>query len=103
MSRNTIRIGGDASGPVVAGDGSRVEVRHAPADPAPADTASADNGAADTALADTAPTQNNTAKGHGTLFAVLEGDVHVHHEATGPTGPTGTAGTSAASGASEED
>ncbi|MFF8989831.1 hypothetical protein ACF09H_07735 [Streptomyces sp. NPDC014983] len=66
MSRHSVRIGGDASGPVVAGNDNRVEVHQ--------DGPGADPEAA-------GPTQNNTAEGHGTVFTVMNGDLHVHHEA----------------------
>ncbi|MFR9791194.1 hypothetical protein ACL07V_21460 [Streptomyces sp. MB22_4] len=66
MSRHSIRIGGDACGPVVAGNGNRVEVHQ--------DGPGTDPEAA-------GPTQNNTAEGHGTVFTVMNGDLHVHHEA----------------------
>lgn len=68
MSRapgNSIRIGGDASGPVVAGNDNRVEVRQAAPE--------ADREAA-------GPVQNNAADGHGTVYTVMNGDLHVHHE-----------------------
>ncbi|BBC95989.1 hypothetical protein SRO_4813 [Streptomyces rochei] len=64
MSRapgNSIRIGGDASGPVVAGNDNRVEVPQAAPEAA-------------------GPVQNNTADGHGTVYTVMNGDLHVHHE-----------------------
>ncbi|MCX4744205.1 hypothetical protein OG455_01525 [Kitasatospora sp. NBC_01287] len=71
--RITIRINGDATGPVVAGRDNRVEVERPP-DENPA-------GAAERQAA--GPTQTNTANDHGTLFTVMHGDLHVHHD-TGP-------------------
>ncbi|MEU8968391.1 hypothetical protein AB0D11_03795 [Streptomyces monashensis] len=71
MSRNTIRIGGDASGPVVAGDDNRVEVRRVAPEPAP-------EPAAEPVPADNGPTQINTAEDNGTLFTVMNGELHVH-------------------------
>ncbi|MFC9932228.1 hypothetical protein [Streptomyces sp. NPDC127190] len=66
MARNTVRIGGDAHGPVVAGNDNKVEMRQ--------DTPSeAAEGAG-------APTQNNTAKDHGTVFSVMNGELHLHHD-----------------------
>jgi hypothetical protein len=66
MPRNTIRIGGNASGPVVAGNDNRVEVRQA---------------APESAAEDGGPAMTNTAKDHGTVYAVMNGEMHVHHEA----------------------
>jgi hypothetical protein len=57
--RFTIRIGGDASGPVVAGHGNTVETHQ----PAPEST------------------QTNTANEHATVFTVMHGDMHVHRDA----------------------
>ncbi|MEU5362924.1 hypothetical protein ABZ354_05365 [Streptomyces sp. NPDC005925] len=55
-SQNRIHIGGDASGPVVAGEHITVTT----------------TGTAET-------TQTNTAKEDGTLYAAAHGDIHVHH------------------------
>ncbi|WP_330332620.1 hypothetical protein OHS33_24850 [Streptomyces sp. NBC_00536] len=60
----TIRIGGDASGPVIVGDRNRVETRE-PAQESPGEEAKSE--------------QRNTAKDHGTVYAVTQGDMHVHH------------------------
>lgn len=54
-SENTVRIGGDAHGVVVAGDHNRVEVHETPE-----------------------ATQTNTARDHGTVYAVTDGDMHIH-------------------------
>jgi hypothetical protein len=54
-NRYTIRIGGDASGVVVAGDDNRVEVHEPPGS-----------------------IQTNTAHDHGTVYAVTDGDMHIH-------------------------
>lgn len=63
--RFTIRIGGDASGPVVAGHGNIVET-HQPAEDETATPGSS---------------QTNTANEHGTVFTVMHGDLHVHRDA----------------------
>lgn len=61
MSRdNSVRIGGDAHGPVVVGDNNRVKATR------PAET-----------------TQTNTAKDEGTVYAAANGDIHIHHEDAG--------------------
>ncbi|QHC29490.1 MULTISPECIES: hypothetical protein [unclassified Streptomyces] len=65
MSRDSIRIGGDAFGPVVAGNDNRVEVRQA---------------APEAGREAAGPVQNNTAKDHGTVYTVMTGDLHVHHD-----------------------
>ncbi|WP_234313614.1 hypothetical protein [Streptomyces sp. NBRC 109706] len=62
----TIRIGGNASGPVVAGHWNHVEA-HQPAPTSPPEP--------QPALA----TQTNTAQDHGTVNAVTNGDMHIHH------------------------
>lgn len=68
-NRYTIRITGDASGPVVAGDDNHVEVHQpptaaaVPAEPAPP----------------AGPTQTNTAHDHGTVYTVMRGEMHIHH------------------------
>ncbi|MFG2721829.1 hypothetical protein ACGFW5_26615 [Streptomyces sp. NPDC048416] len=83
MARNSIRIGGSASGPVVAGNDNRVEVRHSP--PAP-DTPTTPTPAAAAAAAvaeESGPTQTNTAKDHGTVYTVMNGELHVHHDEPG--------------------
>ncbi|MFE2845410.1 hypothetical protein ACWC0A_15235 [Streptomyces scopuliridis] len=68
MSRNTVRIGGNASGPVVVGDDNRVEVRQAAPEPEPAESG---------------PVQINIAKDHGTLFAVQEGSQDIDQDDSG--------------------
>ncbi|MEU1409868.1 hypothetical protein ABZ471_48155 [Streptomyces sp. NPDC005728] len=68
MSRNTVRIGGNASGPVVVGDRNRVEVRQAAPEPEPAESG---------------PVQISIAKDHGTIFAVQEGSQDVDQEVPG--------------------
>ncbi|MBL3666822.1 hypothetical protein JL475_12630 [Streptomyces sp. M2CJ-2] len=62
-SQNKIHIGGNASGPVVAGDNIRIKVTQ------PAETA-----------------QTNTAREDGTVYAAANGDIHVHHDETGDEG-----------------
>ncbi|OKJ09170.1 hypothetical protein [Kitasatospora sp. CB01950] len=68
--RYDVRIGGDAHGPVVVGRDNRVEAPAAPDTPPESPTES--------------PTQNNTAGGHASLYTVMKGDLHVHHEAADP-------------------
>ncbi|RKN11451.1 hypothetical protein [Streptomyces radicis] len=58
-----IHIGGDAHGPVIAGNDNRVETRRP--DPEPA-------------------TQTNTASDNATIYAVTQGDLHVHHKGNAP-------------------
>jgi len=60
----TVRIDGDVSGTVVAGRDNRVDTGPA----APPGTAPS---------AGTA--QAGTAKDHGTVYSVQDGDMHVHH------------------------
>ncbi|WP_078500707.1 hypothetical protein [Wenjunlia vitaminophila] len=62
----TIRIGGDASGPVVAGHDNQVEV-HQPGE------SDADAGA----------TQKTTVRDHGTSYTVMRGELNIHHGAPG--------------------
>ncbi|SDO42166.1 hypothetical protein SAMN04487981_110313 [Streptomyces sp. cf386] len=62
-SHNEIHIGGNASGPVVAGDNIRVKVTQ------PAETTRTD--------------QTNTAKDDGTVYAAANGDIHIHHDEAG--------------------
>ncbi|MFF8281761.1 hypothetical protein ACF06W_03455 [Streptomyces albus] len=59
--RFTIRIGGDASGPVVAGHDNHVEVH-------------GDGGEG----RESGPTQSNAAHDHGTVYTVMNGELHVH-------------------------
>ena len=51
--RYSVRIGGDAAGPVVVGDENVVSA---------------------------GPVQHNTAKGHGTIYAVQDGDMHANED-----------------------
>ncbi|MFF1344211.1 hypothetical protein ACFVYT_41525 [Streptomyces sp. NPDC058290] len=69
----TIRIGGDVSGPVVVGNDNHVEVHQsAPASaPAPRTVPEAEPAKS---------TQTNTAKDEGTVYAVTNGDMHIHHD-----------------------
>ncbi|MFE7526364.1 hypothetical protein ACFU7Y_11635 [Kitasatospora sp. NPDC057542] len=73
--RYTIRIGGDATAPVVVGHDNHVEVTNpqpgAGTEEPPAVPAS---GAGDS-------TMNNTASGHSTVYAAMHGDIHVHQDA----------------------
>lgn len=61
-----------------------------PADPGPTMSGTAAGGTAAGAAGDTEspaaaePTQTNTASGHGTVYTVMEGDMHIHHEAPAP-------------------
>ncbi|WP_327315085.1 hypothetical protein [Streptomyces sp. NBC_01235] len=59
-TKNTVHIGGNASGVVVAGNGNKVE---AAGEPQPA-----------------GPTQTNTAKEHGTSFSVQNGNLYVNED-----------------------
>ncbi|KUJ66228.1 hypothetical protein ACZ90_39285 [Streptomyces albus subsp. albus] len=65
--RFTIRIGGDASGPVVAGHDNRVEVHQTQPDPQPS-----------------GPHMTNTANDQATVYTVQNGQIHIHQ---GPAGP----------------
>ncbi|MGX4733462.1 hypothetical protein [Kitasatospora griseola] len=67
--RYDVRIGGDAHGPVVVGRDNRVETK-------PAAAAEPES-----------PTQHNTAGGHASLYTVMKGDLHVHHDASDPADP----------------
>ncbi|WP_329166131.1 hypothetical protein OG709_12835 [Streptomyces sp. NBC_01267] len=80
----TVRIGGAASGPVVAGHHNRVETHPDPA-AAPDAVAPDDVPAPDAQPA--GPTQTNTAHGHSSLFTVMNGELHVHHENSPPPPP----------------
>ncbi|MFI7272381.1 hypothetical protein [Streptomyces sp. NPDC049879] len=71
--RFTISIGGDANGPVVAGHRNTVGARPpaGPGDSAPG------------------PAQTTTARDHGTAYTVMEGELHVHHDAPAPPSAEG--------------
>ncbi|CAM3169466.1 MULTISPECIES: hypothetical protein [Streptomyces] len=74
--RFTIRIGGDASGPVVAGHDNHVEVH--------GDGGEGREGGG--------PTQSNAAHDHGTVYTVMNGELHVHpYTAPQNPAPDGTA------------
>ncbi|MFI6008766.1 hypothetical protein ACIBAG_08025 [Streptomyces sp. NPDC051243] len=62
-SQNKIHIGGNASGPVVAGERITVKVSQ------PAET-----------------NQTSTAKDDGTVYAAANGDIHIHHDDAEPGG-----------------
>ncbi|MEU2083820.1 hypothetical protein ABZ569_18365 [Streptomyces albus] len=80
--RFTIRIGGDASGPVVAGHDNHVEVHG--------------DGGEDR---ESGPTQSNAAHDHGTVYTVMNGELHVHpYTAPQDPAPDGTAQDDAAQG-----
>jgi hypothetical protein len=80
----TIKIGGDSSGPVVAGNENRIEI-HQPA-PAIPDAGSEERpDAADTdgdedQAASSGSAQTNTANDHGTVYSVMHGDLHIHRD-----------------------
>ncbi|MFF2810452.1 hypothetical protein ACFVT2_25440 [Streptomyces sp. NPDC058000] len=76
--RFTIRIGGDASGPVVAGHENHVEVHQDPPDARTGSTPAQEE-------QPPGPTQTNTAKDHASVFTVMNGELHIHHD--GPTAP----------------
>ncbi|MFJ3725302.1 hypothetical protein ACIPYQ_22390 [Streptomyces sp. NPDC090045] len=81
--RFTIRIGGDASGPVVAGHENHVEI-HQDRPPTPAgDIASPDTDTDTDTGTGTGADQINTANDHGTVYTVMQGDLHIHHEGSG--------------------
>ncbi|MCX4550805.1 hypothetical protein [Streptomyces sp. NBC_01500] len=82
----TVRIGGAASGPVVAGHHNRVETHPDPAAGAAPDVAAPDDVPAPDAQP-AGPTQTNTAHGHSSLFTVMNGELHVHHENSPPPPP----------------
>ncbi|MBH5333387.1 hypothetical protein IHE55_00635 [Streptomyces pactum] len=69
----TVKIGGDASGPVVVGRDNHVEVHQ--------DRPEAGSGGTPSeAQPPPGPTtQTNTAKDHASLFTVMNGELHVHH------------------------
>jgi hypothetical protein len=73
--RYRIHIGGNAAGPVVAGDNNHIEAAPPPAD--------------DDARA--ASSQTNTAHDRGTVYAVQYGDLHVHQHPA-PSRPPSTDG-----------
>ncbi|GCD93091.1 hypothetical protein [Embleya hyalina] len=64
--RYSIRIGGDASGPVVAGHDIHIETARSEPSAARVDEPSGD-------------TQTNTAEDHATVYAVMDGEQHIHH------------------------
>ncbi|GAB2915199.1 MULTISPECIES: hypothetical protein [unclassified Streptomyces] len=66
----TIRIGGDASGPVVAGRGNQVKV-HRTGEAEPDSTVDAD------------AAQRTNVEGHGIAYTVMRGELNIHHDAPG--------------------
>ncbi|MFB4195399.1 hypothetical protein [Streptomyces carpaticus] len=66
--RFTIRIGGDASGTVVAGHENRVEIHHSPEQPETATEPDRETG----------PSQTTTVRDHGTAYTVMKGELHIH-------------------------
>ncbi|MEU4656705.1 hypothetical protein AB0G32_22655 [Streptomyces sp. NPDC023723] len=64
-SNNSVRIGGDAHGPVVVGDGNRVDARP----PGPA-------------AQPAGPVMNNTADQGATVYAVLNGNQYLGPDET---------------------
>lgn len=60
-----VHVGGDAAGPVVAGEHNHVEV-HGTAAPSPDGPPAA------------GARQSNAAHEHGTVYAVQHGDMHIH-------------------------
>ncbi|MFE2140611.1 hypothetical protein ACFXA3_02435 [Streptomyces sp. NPDC059456] len=67
----TIRIGGDVSGPVVVGHDNHVEVHRSASACVPRTVPEAEP---------VKSTQTNTAKDEGTVYAVTNGDMHIHHD-----------------------
>lgn len=75
----TVSIGGDASGPVVVGRDNHVEVHQSAPMPEPEpEPVPASPPASQPAPDAAASTQTNTAKDHGTVYAVTGGDMHIH-------------------------
>lgn len=70
--RFAIRIGGDASGPVVAGRENHIEVHHGQPD---SQVDSVPSGGRQNPRS----TQTNTANDHGTVCTVMNGELHIHH------------------------
>ncbi|MFF2377814.1 hypothetical protein ACFVUW_25845 [Streptomyces xiamenensis] len=60
----SISVGGDASGPVVAGHDNTVEVHRAAEPEAGAE-----------------PAQTTTVRDHGTAYTVMKGELHIHQDA----------------------
>lgn len=73
----SVSIGGDASGPVVVGRDNHVEV-HQPAPVSVPEPEPTSPPAPEPAPEAAASTQTNTAKDHGTVYAVTGGDMHIH-------------------------
>ncbi|UCM91264.1 hypothetical protein [Streptomyces marincola] len=73
----SVHIGGDLTGSVVVGHGNHVESHHVPAP-----QSSADGGTRAPA------SQTNTARDRGTVYAVTDGDMHVHQYSAPPTSDT---------------
>lgn len=71
--RFTISVGGDASGPVVAGHDNHVEVGRPPADVPPGSSPDREEQAP-------GHTQTNTANDHGSVFTVMNGEMHIHQD-----------------------
>ncbi|QKW10096.1 hypothetical protein HUT18_30425 [Streptomyces sp. NA04227] len=80
--RYSIRIGGDAAGPVVAGNENRVEVHQS-------EPATSADGARAGEQEPAAPSQTNTAKDHSSLYTVMNGEMHIHRDAS-PQAPATT-------------
>jgi hypothetical protein len=82
--RHTVRIGGDAAGPVVVGRGNHVEVTHpattVPDEASPTPTPADGTGAPQPPGPDTGSTQNNTASGHSTIYTVMNGELNIHRQ-----------------------
>ncbi|MGW0732270.1 hypothetical protein [Streptomyces sp. NPDC002851] len=70
--RFTIRIGGDANGPVVAGHENQVEVHKPQSEPQSEPRPPADE--------DSGSIQENVAKDNAALYTVQNGELHVHHD-----------------------
>jgi len=76
--RFSIRIGGNASGPVVAGHNNHIEDHHLESPPQPDATPPEEHLPAESV-------QTNNARERGTVFAVTNGDMHVRQEGSHPS------------------
>ncbi|MFC0597451.1 hypothetical protein [Streptomyces palmae] len=85
----SIRIGGDASAPVVAGHRNQVEVHQSPPaeQPGPPEQPGAAGEAATQPARPAGSTRmTNTANDQASVFSVMNGELHIHH-AQPPTTP----------------
>ncbi|MGW0661454.1 hypothetical protein [Streptodolium elevatio] len=80
--RFVVRIGGDATAPLIVGSGNHVEIRQAAPDAAARSTSEVDPAVDPDAgpPSGAAPAQANTANDHGTVYTVMEGEMHIHYD-----------------------